>query len=189
MRNFFDPIEIAMDDLVVRGKCERSKLQGLNEYRTKCCDKLYFLWHFDTYWCRLVRSRLVRWILFAFWLGWILPVWKISVRNFAGVPSQYWSLFSTECAETMKVKTHTFYILFLETQITMCILNPSRSSRNSTLVEKRWNSCKISCKRMHYSWRNLTRSCNNRFIITSFFQDFKVSYKILAIIALSSQCF
>ena len=63
------------------------------------------------------------------------------------------------------------------------------------LVEKKWNSCKIiagclakPCKRMHYSCRILTRSCKNRFILTSFFQDFNVSHKILARIALSSQC-
>ena len=42
---------------------------------------------------------------------------------------------------------------------------------------------------MHYSCRNLTRSCKNCFIRTSFFQDFNVYYKILARIALSSQCF
>ena len=46
-----------------------------------------------------------------------------------------------------------------------------------TLIEKKWNSCKIlarciarSCKRMHCSCRNLTRSCKKRFILTSFFE-------------------
>ena len=63
-------------------------------------------------------------------------------------------------------------------------------------VSDTFHCCKIlarclarSCKRMHYSCRNLTRSCMNRFILRSFFRDFDVSYKILAGIALSSQCF
>ena len=42
---------------------------------------------------------------------------------------------------------------------------------------------------MQYSCRNLTRFCKNRFILTSFFQDFNVSYKTFARIVLSSQCF
>ena len=42
---------------------------------------------------------------------------------------------------------------------------------------------------MHFSCRNLTRSCKNRFICPSFSQDTNVSYKVLARIALSSQCF
>ena len=74
-----------------------------------------------------------------------------------------------------------------------CIIDDTLMvSINVTLVEKKWNSCKIlarclvrSCKRMHYSCRNPARSCKNRFILTSFFQDFNDSYKILA----NSQCF
>ena len=58
-----------------------------------------------------------------------------------------------------------------------------------SLVETKMKILHDSCKRMHYSCRNLTRSCKNRFIITIFFQDFDVSYKILARIALVSQCF
>ena len=53
------------------------------------------------------------------------------------------------------------------------------------LVEKKGNSC----KRMHYSCRNRKRSCKNRFILTSFFRDFNVCFKILSRIASSSQCF
>ena len=67
---------------------------------------------------------------------------------------------------------------------------------NDVLVEKKWNSCRVlarclarSCERMQYSCRNLPRSCKNRFILTSFFQDFNVSYKILARISFSSECF
>ena len=46
---------------------------------------------------------------------------------------------------------------------------------------KKFNSCKIlarylarSCKRMHYSCRNVTRSCKKRFNLISFFQDSNV---------------
>ena len=76
----------------------------------------------------------------------------------------------------------------------------------STLDEKKCVSCKIlarcfvkSCKIMHYSCKvlarsckgclNLARSCKVCFNLASFFQDFNISYKILARIALSSQCF
>ena len=69
-----------------------------------------------------------------------------------------------------------------------CIMN--------TLLEKSWNCCKIlarclpeTSKRMHYSGRSLTRFCKNRSILTSFFQDFIVSFKILARLALIVQFF
>ena len=63
-----------------------------------------------------------------------------------------------------------------------------------TLIEKKLKSCNVlakflarSCKRMHYSCRNCKRFCKNYLILTSFFQDFNASYKILVRNVWSSQ--
>ena len=42
---------------------------------------------------------------------------------------------------------------------------------------------------MQYCYGVVTRSCKNRFNLSSSYQDFDVSFKTLARIALSSQCF